>query len=284
MLGNYYYHQIIRKTIIGFGTLFNDIEVRKEDANGNVVSAMKVPLAYGPTQKFLARIEQQPDLNKKRTITLPRLAFEMKGIQYDPSRKSSVTQTFKAVDSNSRLQKVFMPVPYNIKFELSIMTQTQEDVLEIIEQILPYFQPAFNVTINLVESIGEKRDVPIILDSVSPPNDNYEGSFDQSRVIIYTLNFTAKTSLIGPVVDSTDKLIKKVSVDYYGNTTGTPKREVRYAATPKALQDYNGDGVVNSADDPLVEAGDDFGFNETVSFFQDFKTYSTSQQTDVDLN
>lgn len=283
MLGNYYYHKIIRKTIIGFGTLFNDIEIRKTDSNGQVVSRLKVPLAYGPRQKFLARIEQQPDLNKLKNISLPRLSFQMKGFQYDPTRKGSVTQTFKAVDTNGRLQKVFMPVPYNIKFELAVMATTQDDILEIIEQILPYFQPAFTITIDLIESIGEKRDVPIVLDSIDPPDDNYEGGYDSLRVLIYTLNFTVKTSLIGPVVDSADKLIKKVSVDYYGNTTTTAKREVRYTATPKALQDYNNDGVINSADDVLVEPGDDFGFNETVSFFQDFKTYSPSQQTDVDL-
>jgi hypothetical protein len=283
MLGTYFYHGIIRKTIIGFGTLFNKIEIRKTDSSGNAVSVLEVPLAYGPVQKFLARIQQQPDLTKKSTLTLPRMSFEMKGLQYDPSRKGSVTQTFKTVTDTSRLQKVYLPVPYNISFQLSIMSKTQEDVLQIIEQILPFFQPAFNISIDLVETIGEKRDVPIILESVNPPDDNYEGGFDEARIIIYTLNFVAKTSLVGPLVDSTDKLIKKVQVDYYSSTATNSKREVRYTATPKALQDYNEDGVINAADDPLVEPGDDFGFNETNSFFQDFKTYSPSQHTDLNL-
>jgi hypothetical protein len=283
MLGTYFYHGIIRKTIIGFGTLFNNIEIRKVDSNEQVVSVLKVPLAYGPIQKFLARINQQPDLTKKSTLTLPRMSFEMKGITYDPSRKGSITQTFKAVSSDNKLQKVFLPVPYNINFELAIMSKTQEDILQVIEQILPFFQPAFNITINLVETIGENRDVPIILNSVNPPDDNYEGTFDETRVIIYTLNFTAKTSLVGPIVDSTDKLIKKVQIDYFSDTSTTAKREVRYTATPKALQDYNNDGVINAADDVLVEPGDDFGFNETVSFFQDFKTYSPSQHQDLNL-
>lgn len=283
MLGTYFYHGIIRKTIIGFGTLFNDIEIRKTDSNGNVVSILKVPLAYGPVQKFLARIQQQPDLTKKSTLTLPRMSFEMRNFQYDPSRKGSVTQTFKTVTDNARLQKVYLPVPYNISFQLSIMSKTQEDILQIIEQILPFFQPAFNITIDLVETIGEKRDVPIILESVNPPDDNYEGGFDEARIIIYTLNFVAKTSLVGPLADSTDKLIKKVQVDYYSSTATNAKREVRYTATPKALEDYNGDNVINAADDPLIEPGDDFGFNETNSFFQDFKTYSPSQHTDLNL-
>lgn len=283
MLGNYFYHGIIRKTIIGFGTLFNNIEIRKLDSAGSVASVMKVPIAYGPIQKFLARINQQPDLNKKQTITLPRISFEMRGISYDASRKGSVTQTFKAVTDNAKLQKVFLPVPYNINFQLAIMSKTQEDMLQIIEQILPFFQPAFNITIDLIETIGETRDVPIVLDSVSPPDDNYEGGYDETRVIIYTLNFTAKTSLFGFISDSTDKIIKKVQVDYFGNTASTSKREMRYTATPKALQDYNNDGTINAADDPLVEPGDDFGFNETTSFYQDFKTYSPSQHTDLNL-
>jgi hypothetical protein len=283
MLGNYFYHGIIRKTIIGFGTLFNNIEIRKVDTDGSIASVMKVPIAYGPIQKFLARINQQPDLNKKQTITLPRISFEMRGISYDPSRKGSVTQTFKSVTSDAKLQKVFLPVPYNINFQLAIMSKTQEDMLQIIEQILPFFQPAFNISIDLVETIGEKRDIPIVLESVNPPDDKYEGGYDETRTIIYTLNFVAKTSLFGLIADSTDKLIKKVQVDYYGNTATTAKREVRYTATPKALQDYNDDGVINAADDVLVEPGDDFGFNETSSFYQDFKTYSPSQQQDVDL-
>lgn len=283
MLGNYFYHGIIRKTIIGFGTLFNNIEIRKLDSVGSVASVMKVPIAYGPIQKFLARINQQPDLNKKQTITLPRISFEMRGISYDASRKGSVTQTFKAVTDNAKLQKVFLPVPYNINFQLAIMSKTQEDMLQIIEQILPFFQPAFNITIDLIETIGETRDVPIVLDSVSPPDDNYEGGYDETRVIIYTLNFTAKTSLFGFISDSTDKIIKKVQVDYFGNTASAAKREMRYTATPKALQDYNNDGTINAADDPFVEPGDDFGFNETTSFYQDFKTYSPSQHTDLNL-
>ena len=115
MLGTYYYHEIIRKTIIGFGTLFNNIWIRHQDAQGNIAQEMKVPLAYGPSQKFLARLEQQPDLNKMVSITLPRMSFEMTDIAYDATRKSGITQTFKALDSrDDKLKKVYMPVPYNL--------------------------------------------------------------------------------------------------------------------------------------------------------------------------
>ena len=282
MLGTYYYHEIMRKTIVAFGTLFNQIYIRHDDRSGNTYSDLKVPLAYGPSQKFLARLEQQEDLNKPVQITLPRMSFEMNNIQYDSTRKVGITQTFKAVDKNtSAVKKVFMPVPYNVGFELNILTKLNDDALQIVEQILPYFQPSFNVTIDLINSIGEKRDVPIVLDSISF-QDDYEGDFSTRRALIYTLRFTAKTYLFGPVADSSEGLIKKVQVDYYADTnTQTAKREMRYTATPKALTDQNNDGVVNAADDALLGPDDDFGFNETTTFFSDSKTYSPTQQTDI---
>ena len=335
MLGTYFYHEILRKTVIGFGTLFNDINIRHRDASGTSFSNLKVPLAYGPIQKFLARIQQQPDLNREIALTLPRLSFEMTGLQYDPSRKTGVTQTFLATQ-NGNAKKVYMPVPYNVTFELNIISKLNDDSLQIIEQILPYFQPSLNITINLISAIGEKKDVPIVMESITQ-NDQYEGGFDSRRLIIHTLRFTAKTYLFGPVAESTDGLIKRVDVDYYTNTNvKTAKRVQRYTATPKALQDYNDDNatvvdgaistkvtkikvsastdltvggriiidgeimyvekingqdvnvirgydntaiaehehgatvnVLNTADDALIEFGDDFGFNETSSFFTD---------------
>ena len=359
MFGQYFYHEILRKTVIGFGTLFNDIEVRHSDNNGDVQSRMKVPLAYGPMQKFLAKIEQQPQLQGRAAITLPRMSFEMTGISYDSTRKASITQTFKTCNTGElgNIKKVYMPVPYNINFQLSIATKLNDDMLQIIEQILPYFQPGLNITINLVSSIGEKRDVPITLDSINM-TDDYEGSFDNRRAMISTLTFTAKTYLFGAIADNSDGLIKKVTVDYKDDTNRlTAKRVQRYAATPRALKDYNNDATnainkeltaeqtvlsVNSAsgfsvddfivignenmqirsisgneltvyrgvdgttitdhvagsvinlisgsrdaslpltgDDALIVAGDDFGFSELTTFYEDFKTYSPSQGTDV---
>ena len=146
MLGQYYYHEILRKTIIAFGTIFNDIHIRHRDGAGKETSDMRVPLAYGPMQKFLARLEQQPDLNRAVQITLPRMSFETTNIAYDATRKGGITQTFKASDGK-KLRKVFMPVPYNIGFELNILVKLNDDALQIVEQILPYFQPSFNITI-----------------------------------------------------------------------------------------------------------------------------------------
>ena len=242
MLGQYYYHEILRKTIIAFGTIFNDIHIRHRDGAGKENSDIRVPLAYGPMQKFLARLEQQPDLNRAVQITLPRMSFETTNIAYDATRKGGITQTFKASDG-SKLRKVFMPVPYNIGFELNILVKLNDDALQIVEQILPYFQPSFNVTIDLVDVIGEKRDVPIVLDNISF-QDDYEGDFATRRALIYTLNFTAKTYLFGPVSDSSEGLIKKVQVDYHASVnTETARRELRFTATPQARQDYDDDNT-----------------------------------------
>ena len=153
MLGTYFYHEILRKSVIAFGTLFNDIRIRHKDSSGVSISEKRVPLAYGPMQKFLARLEQQADLNRAvQKIELPRMSFETNSVAYDSTRKAGITQTFKASDGTN-LKKVFMPVPYNVGFELNIMTKLNDDALQIVEQILPYFQPSFNLTVDLVLSL-----------------------------------------------------------------------------------------------------------------------------------
>ena len=281
MLGTYYYHEIIRKTIISFGTLFNDIHIRHQDDAGKDVSDLKVPLAYGPSQKFLARITQQADLNKAVQITMPRMSFEMTNISYDSTRKSSLVQTFKTCEDGTKAKKVFMPVPYNIGFELNILSKLNDDSLQILEQVLPYFQPHFNLTVDLVQSIGEKRDIPIVLESVNF-QDDYEGNFDTRRALIHTLQFTAKTYLFGPIADSSDGLIRKVQVDVYGSTDKTTaKREMRYTVTPTAKEDKNNDGVIDQADHDLLMPGDNFGFDEDWQFLGDGKKYSPTRKTDI---
>ena len=280
MLGTYFYHEIIRKTVISFGTLFNEVHVRHQDATGKNISDIKVPISYGPKQKFLARIQQQPDLNKAVQISLPRMSFEVNNIQYDPSRKAGITQTFKASEGG-KLKKVFMPVPYNLGFELNILTKLQDDSMQILEQILPFFQPGFTITIDLVKSIGEKRDVPMVLDSITF-TDDYEGNFETRRALIYTLNFTAKTYMFGPIADSTEGLIRKVQVDYYSDSnTQTAKRMQRYSVKAAAKKDYNEDTVIDQYDDPLIPPGDDFGFTETSTFFGDGKDFSPTRKVDL---
>jgi len=270
MLGTYFYHEIIRKTIISFGTLFNDISIRHTKSDGTILDETKVGLSYGPMQKFLTKIQEQEQLTKSIAITLPRMSFEMTRIQYDATRKTGITQTFKAVDTtDNKTKKVFMPVPYNIEFELNIFSKLNDDALQIIEQILPFFQPSFNLTVDLVSSIGEKRDIPIVLDSIDF-QDDYEGSFETRRALIYTLRFSAKTYLFGPIAKSTEGLIRKVQTDIYADTnTQTAKREVRYTAVPKPI---------------TAEPGDDFGFTENWEFFEDSKDFSPTRQEDIWLS
>ena len=280
MLGTYFYHEIMRKTVISFGTVFNNIHVRHQDNTGKDIGELKVPISYGPRQKFLARIQQQPELNKATQITLPRMSFEVSTIDYDASRKSGITQTFKAQDGK-KFKKVFMPVPYNLGFELNIMTKTQDDALQIVEQILPFFQPGFTLTVDLVKSIGEKRDVPLILNNISY-QDDYEGNFETRRALIYTLSFTAKAYMFGPIADSTDGLIRKVQIDYYSDSnTRTAKREQRYTVKAAAKKDYNEDTVIDQYDDPLIPPGDDFGFTETSTFYGDGKEFSPTRKVDL---
>ena len=241
----YFYNEILRKTIISFGTLFNNITILQGD------SYIKVPLAYGPTQKFLARLNQSPDLNKSTAITLPRLSFEMTGLVYDPSRKVTTTQTFTVKDPNdgTETKKAFMPVPYTLQFELSVMTKLNDDALQIVEQILPYFQPAYNLSVELVDSIKEKRDIPIVLENITM-QDDYEGDFSTRRVLLYTLRFSAKTYLFGPVSSATKDIIRTAKVSYItGTDTTNTTRDLAYVATPRALKNYTGTVITTLTED-----------------------------------
>jgi hypothetical protein len=251
----YFYNEILRKTIIAFGSLFNEIKIAKVDESNNTKSITKVPLAYGPMQKFLARLEQSPDLNKPVQLTLPRMSFEMTGISYDPGRKVTTAQSFLAQSKSDGkdIRKLYMPVPYNVTFELSIYTKINDDMLQIIEQILPYFQPQYSVTVDLVDQIGETRDIPVILDNISM-SDEYEGDFTKRRALIYTLSFTAKTYIFGPTSTSASQdIIKKVSIGLVsGAETLQRRREVSYVVTPTATKSYSENDTTTTAKDVTV--------------------------------
>jgi len=256
----YFYHQILRKTVISFGSLFNEISIKHTDNSGAVKNVIKVPLAYGPTQKFLARLEQSPDLNKPVQITLPRMSFEFIGLVYDQTRKATTTQTFtvKSSSDGSETKKSYLPVPYNMQFELSIMSKLNDDALQIIEQILPYFQPAYTMTVELVDDINEKRDVPVVLENITM-QDDYEDNFNSRRVLIYTLRFSVKTYLFGPVSSATKDIIRKSTVGFIaGDRTNLPTREITYSAEPRAIKNYTGTVVATlikdiSTEDTLIE-------------------------------
>lgn len=250
----YFYNEIFRSVIIGFGTLFNGIEIQHKDSEDDVFSTIKVPLAYGPTQKFLARMQQEADLNRPVQITLPRMSFEFTGLTYDPSRKSTQMQTvINQTPDGANIKKNYMPVPYNMSFELVIYTKLNDDMLQIVEQILPYFQPHYNLSVNFLGNLKEKRDIAIQLDNIVM-SDDYEGNFDTRRALIYTLNFTAKTYLFGPVTDVTDTIVKKVTVGYLAGTKKSAERDLTYQVTPRATKDY--DGTVVTTTTANIDLGD----------------------------
>ena len=259
MLGQSFYHETIRKVIVAFGTMFNEISIIRKNNSGVVIQSMKVPLAYGPRQKFLARLNEDPNLTKQVAVTLPRIGFEIQNISYDAARKLNRVQKFKKVKGSDakRLDTQYMPVPYNLDIQLYILSKSSDDALQIVEQILPYFQPDYTLTINDMSDMGIKKDVPIILNGISY-EDSYDGDFESRRALIYTLSFTTKFYLYGPVTSS--KVIKTVQVDQYTDLPDqSPKREQRYKVTPKPS---------------TADADDDFGFNETTSFYQDALEYN----------
>ena len=269
MLGTQFYNQAVRKTVISFGTLFNNIELKKT-VDGQVLEVEKVPLAYGPKQKFLYRLQGNPTDGKKVAITLPRLYFEMTGIDYDPSRKTPATQKYKAIipdagseENAKEVRTQFVPVPYNVSFEVGVIAKSQDDGLQILEQILPFFQPSFNMSLKFIPDMDETRDVAVVLNSVDF-DDDWEDDFTTRRSLTYSMQFTAKTYIYGPY-SKVPTIRKSRIIETIGDKT-TGKRNLELSYTPKAKTDLNQDGQVTAADDALVTSTDDFGFNEGVEF------------------
>jgi hypothetical protein len=198
---NVFYHGIIRKCIVGFGTLFSDIYIDRKQGDsvtGTTIQRLQIPLAYAPKEKWLVRIEQDPTLENHTYVSLPRMSFEILGYNYDPARKVNRMQQIKCGDASGSVSTMYTPVPYNIDISLYILTKTQEDGLQIIEQILPTFTPEYTLTINAVPDMNVKIDVPIILNSVAV-NDEYDGDFQTRRFVTHTLNFQMKVNLFGPI-------------------------------------------------------------------------------------
>ena len=259
----HFYNQGMRKMTVAFGQVFNNIQIKRQGSDSTIQS-IRVPLAYAPKEKFLVRLDQQPNLDDRQfAITLPRMGFEISDIAYDGSRKLTKVQKFKTTKTNTGVMNFnYMPVPYNISYNLYCFTATAEGGLQIVEQILPYFQPDYTVTINVVPEMGIKRDVPIVLNSINY-EDSYSGDFESRRAVIYTLNFTAKTYLYGPA--STQKVIRETQADMHTDLPAAT-REERIVVVPNP----------ESAD-----ADDDFGFTTTISFFQDSKNYDKNRDEDV---
>ena len=307
MFGTYFYHQTSRKMVVAFGSLFNTIEVRRTNSAGSVVDTIKVPLSYGPKEKFLTRISADPNLNPSIALTVPRMGFELTAMTYDGVRKLN-TMGRNVAAGTTGLKKQFNPVPYNWDFSLYVYVKNAEDGTQILEQILPFFTPEFTVTMNLVSSMSEKRDIPLILNSVTS-EDTYEGDFASRRSIIWTLSFLMKGFLYPNVADNA-KVITDVTVDTHlmGATAADPEYIVMEDSTPYGrnfmiLDSHEIDvatriRVLNESSEAAIAAGatvsranivpkdttaltdDTFGFTETFEFFPHGETYDPVAGTD----
>ena len=271
MFGQHFYHKQIRNAVIAFGTIFNNINIRRLDSSGNPLQAIRVPLSYAPKEKFIARLDQQSDLtgtDSKVALTLPRMSFDITGYAYDPTRKLNKNQKISVAKNtsgdNKRVNTQFSPVPYDVSFDLNIYTATSDDGLQIIEQILPYFQPDYTVTMIMDRTyMDTKRDIPFILESVDY-EDSYTGALTDRRRIIYTIKFTAKIYLYGPI--TTSAIIRNAEADMYSNTSdANPSRSQRVTVTPNPTR---------------ADKDDTYTYTTTLEFFDDGKNYDEATGDD----
>lgn len=308
MFGTYFYHQTSRKMVVAFGTLFNNIEVRRTDSNDAVTEVIKIPLSYGPKDKMLVRISQDPSLNPKVALTVPRMGFELTSMTYDGARKLN-TMGRNVKKGTTGLKKQFNPVPYNWDFSLYVFVKNAEDGTQILEQILPFFTPDFTVTMTLVSGMTVKMDIPLVLNSVTS-EDSYEGDFASRRSIIWTLSFLMKGFLYPSVTDNAKVITSSIvdthlmsaataadpiyivaedSTPYAQNYMILDKHEIDDATRIRMLSEVSEDAssagqtVSRTTVEPTATGAltdEDFGFSETFEFFPQGKTYDPVAETD----
>ena len=284
MFGSQFYHQSLRRYIIMFGNMFNDIVVRRYDANGNNIQAVAVPLAYGPKEKFLVRISQDPNLDQQVAIQLPRLGFEMTTLNYDGTRRLNAhNRNVKITTDEDKLDFNYAPVPYDLQFNLYAYVRNADDGAQILEQIVPYFGPEWTNSLRLIPQTSITQDIPTILNTVSI-EDTYEGDFETRRALIYTFDFTVKAYFYGPV--RRQGVIKRSQIDF-GIVTGNSSNKItlediartgrssRVVITPGLLA--NGSPTTNSAASipyNQITAEDDYGFCSNTFFYTDGRKYN----------
>lgn len=214
MFGDHFYHATMRKSVAVFGTLFNNLKVARKAADGSVLNQVRVPLAYGPKQKFLSRIDQETGRDATMAIKLPRMGFEITGLTLDTTQKMAKRNVISETHASDVTKKKTIKhyTSYDIGMSLYIMAKNQDDGLQIVEQILPYFQPEYSVTITPVSGFNYKQDVSVVLGGVTI-DDQYEGDYTERRVIIYQLDFTMKMKFFGPTGDSA--IIREVNIDLH---------------------------------------------------------------------
>jgi hypothetical protein len=271
-----FYNRTIRKIVVAFGTMFNDIFLQRYNLDGTLKKEIfKVPLSYGSKEKYITRITSDPNLTRSVQTVVPRIAFEMTGIAYDNSRKqSSLTRNF-ALDANKALNAQYVPVPYDFNFSLSIFVRNTEDGTQILEQILPFFKPDYTLTVDFIPDMDQKYDLPIILNSVSPTTD-YEGDMMTTRLIIWDLEFTVK-GYIWPAVKKPGGLIGQFSntANAFGSFSTNIYNKIDAEANDQVA-------TVTVQPDPLgINPDDEFGFSETINeFYSGFQPATIILTTD----
>ena len=230
MFGHNFYHESIRKYIIMFGNMFNDIDVVRYDNSGEVSRIIRVPVSYGPRDRFLSRLTTDPNLDREIAIQLPRISFEMTDIQYDSSRAlNKLTRNVNTQNNADRLRSQYTPVPYNINLSLYAMFRYNEDAVQVVEQILPFFRPEWTNTMRLIPEIGDTYDIPTVLNDVSI-EDSFEGDFETRRTIIYTMTFTVKGYIFGPVTNK--GVITRTDINFKSDTPKTTATSERTILVP----------------------------------------------------
>ena len=251
MFGTYFYHKRVRSAVSVFGSLFNNLFVLRKNSAGETISQVKVPLSYAPKRNFISRLESMnsgEQAERRVAIKLPRMSFEITSITYDNTRQLNKMNTLNKVLSGSVVsrQKIFSHTPYNINFDLNIYAKSQDDALQIVEQIFPFFTPQYTVTVKPFSNITDlTEDVPITLTSTNF-SDDFEGSIEQRRTIIYTLSFEMKVNFYGPL--NTGKVIREVSNNIFiidSASGGDYIKTQNITPTPSG-----------------VSADSDYGFNE----------------------
>jgi len=284
MFGSQFYHQSLRRYVIMFGNMFNDIVVRQYDANGNNVKAIAVPLSYAPKEKFLARTVADPNLDRPVAIQLPAMSFEMTTLNYDGNRRlNSHNRNVKVVTDEDKLDFNYAPVPYDLQFNLYAYVRNADDGAQILEQIVPYFGPEWTNSVRIISQTNITQDIPTILNTVSL-EDTYEGDFESRRALIYTFDFTVKAYFYGPV--RRQGIIKRTQIDFGIVTANSGSkitledvaqtgRSSRIVIQPGLLA--NGSPTTNSAASvpyTQIDADDDYGFCSNTFFYTDGRKYN----------
>jgi hypothetical protein len=263
MLGNkHFYNRTIRKVVVAFGTLFNDIQVVRFAKDGAPQLKMLIPLSYGAKEKYITRITSDPNLTKSVSTVVPRMSFNLDGMTYDSSRKKQTTIQNISYRSGQGISSQYMPIPYNFDFSMSIYVRHTEDGTQILEQILPFFTPDFTVTVNFIDGLCQKYDMPVILNSVTN-NTDYEGDMMTTRLILWDLQFTAK-GYIWPPVKSDRGLVGQ-----YSNVGGSEGTGGYGGAIVNIYNDTTSDtkiaDVVTQVDPLDAEPSDDYGYTEVIT-------------------